>query len=271
MFQKFVVVLCIIGGLFAQSSPIQFTAYEAIYPYDLQSRGKDIYTTISNISTNLGTLGNAAQYEIAIQLKNGFLIRNVINRTANPYVVPTPNYTILIFGSTAPGINSYNINGLTYYIVPVEQIAAVLYSPYKTLSGNPTYTNSLPNGDFPYFSVNVAQRANDIANLIPTIKSNAIFRYNSSVSSFSFQTTVSGNPLPIGSTGGKLNYVQAASFSPPSTPCGSNTTGNGTLLFISYNINKGNNCIASPNVTNYLIAGPDQIIGFAYFFNGGSL
>ncbi len=266
MFQKLILFLSAIFALSSQSTTVSILAAPllaassgtAVFPYDPMQRGLDIYNYITNLSAS--ALGNGINIaEIAIQTTKG-LIHNVINTTAFPNIKPTPNYTILLIGSSGRTGN-YNPTYLTYYILPVEQIVDVIFSPYGSLASNATFTSSQASGVLPIFPVNISQRATDIANIIPIIQANeSLFRYTSGRSSVSFHTTLNGS-FPANLPSGVIRYVQCVSLSPPSSACPVGFTGssNGTELFITYNLQ--NSLFPQPY---FLIASPDQITDFIY-------
>lgn len=236
-------------NLFAQSLNIPDGA--AIYPINLMQRGQDIVNMISTLSNPPFTTSNTNS-EIAIQTRmlnssgQSTLIRNVVSSN----VLPTTNSTILIIGSQfAKGNNS----SLTFYIVPVEQIVEVIYSPNNTLTSGSSFTTMVTTGILPFYEVNLSQRATDILDVFSIIESNpSYFRFKGS-SYFTLQTV-----------DGTIPFVQCVTLTPNllcSTDNISGFTSNGTLLYVTYNTS---NLLSG---SRYVIVGTEEINGINYFPN----
>lgn len=245
------------------TAPIAYSG-AAIFPIDLKNRGQDIVNMISVLST--GTLYNLNNAEIAVLTSRNGLIRFVTS--AN--VIPTTNYTILIIGSLPS--KGASISNLTFYVIPVEQIVEVVYSPYSSVSTSPAFNATVTSGVLPVYPVDLAQRATDLINVLAKIKANTnpntntknYFRYLST-SSFAFQTSLFGPFPPVSNQqvrNGVIHNVQCVSLTPPTNSvCGGTTSfsSHSTLLFVTYNT--GPNYLTNPY---YLVASPDQIYGITY-------
>lgn len=253
-------------SLFGQSFTISEASNGAVtvYPINPGSRGQDIiamFTTLNKAPFKIN-----GQSQIALQTTNNGLITNI------QAITPMKNYTILLIAYLLPsnalppghvGKNAQNISQ-GYVAVPIEQIVELIYSP-TIMSVSSIFTSKVPQGILPVFSVDLAQRAADIQEVVTLLINPPIAIKGSAFTPVSIITGISG-PYYQGTantsatsliTGGVIPQVQAVDTS---------IAPNGTLLLITFKPLQPNQYITSGGFASIVVA-PDQIFGIVFTQN----
>lgn len=223
-----------------------------LYKIDPTTRGPQIATIVSTF--NSAPYSNPAQYEVAIQTGSGFLISPTFAPLAEggfiPYVkeaIASTNGTLLIVTYNPSGISTRN----QYIVIPVEKMAAVMYSPQEITEF--TITSNYPTGELPRYDVDPVLRAADLASVFSTLNATltppSLSPYFTGQDSVGIFTTLSGpfNP-PI--YGGFIPYVQSV-------------TASGAYLIIEYLPVALNGKTFKNNAT--IIVTAEQVIQMVYY------
>ncbi|MBI5273204.1 MAG: hypothetical protein HY861_04395 [Chlamydiia bacterium] len=182
-----------------------------LYPIDPMQRGIEIINTFNALAHASGvqvpevalqtTLTNSIPYTTYKPIINGII----------PYIqsiTQTPSNTLLIITYLGPQAPAQP----QYIVLPIEQTVALLYFPtsFNQPSSSAAFTSASVNGLFPYFSMDLKQRAVDIVSattqlMAPPFKT-------SSVTQVWIQTTLTG-PFNPSIPNGLLKNVQSISVS----------------------------------------------------------
>lgn len=249
--------------LFAGGSSFTFSQNTngaiTVFPINPSFRGADIVA-------HFGIL-NAAPFktprsQIGLQTTNNGLITNI------QFLIPTQNNTILIAAYLLPsnGIPRGSVGkdgsgrGVGYVAIPVEQTVSLIYSP-GTMSTSDVYTSSAPPGTLPVFSVDLPQRAADIAEAVALMVVPPIANPRRSFSPVSLKTMING-PYYTDALGGGTSIIengiipQVVRVIPTDTP-------NSSLLRVEFKPFRTNQFTSSEGVATVIVA-TDQVIGILF-------
>ena len=207
------------------------TGSTAVFSIDPMLRGADLLTMFSALSK---APYKTAQSQLALQTTQSGLILNVQSLTAATYS------TLLIVAYKPANVTQYTV-------VPVEQITELIYSPVAISPSSVFSSLTAPSGNFPYFAVDVSERASDIQNVVTTLITSS--PYKTPVSTVSIQTTLSG-PFYLSFSNGLIPDVKSVLLT---------SATNKTLLLINYKVGFQ---------TTSIVVAPDQIYGIVYSSSG---
>src|SRR3989338_2621144 len=122
------------------------TGSTAVFSINPMLRGADLLTMFSTLSV---VPYKTAQSQLALQTTQSGLIPNVQSLSA-------ATYKTLLIVAYKPGSTPQ------YIVVPVEQITELIYSPVTISSASVFTSLTAPSGNFPFFAVDLSQRATDI-------------------------------------------------------------------------------------------------------------
>jgi hypothetical protein len=215
-------ILCLLVsvGLFAQTVNVAalLSGTPVVYEIDPTERGADIIKMVTTYNS-APFKGPSSEVVLQTRLRGTAGYAPAVVNGLIPYVqsiATATNGTLFIVTYLTPDRSIPQ-----YIVVPVEQIVAVAYSPIAIPTTGFTSVNGT--GVLPFYSIDLADRAADIQNVVNTLLTTA--PYKTSISGVTIQTSLSGPYNPPIAAGGIIPNVKSVSlaFAP-----------NKTMMLISY-------------------------------------
>lgn len=255
MFKKALLACLFSFSLFAQGGDtLNSDGSVIIFPIDPSARGADISAHFSTLDS---TPFKTNQSQIALQTTKNGLITNIQS------ITPMKNNTILLVKYLLPnnalpkGSVGKDSSGASfgYAAIPVEQTVLLVYSP-TTIPTSSVFTSSVPGGTLPIFSVDLAQRAADIEQVVALLANVPIANANLTAFPVSMQTTVNG---PFYSGGTAASSLIVNGLIPQVKSVSSTVSPNGSLLLVTFKPLRVNQFASSDGFATVIVA-TDQVM-----------
>jgi len=264
MFRNVLAICLFSCSLFGQGS---FTFSEnsngsvIIFPVDPSDRGADI---VAHFNTLNSVPFKTDRSQLALQTTKNGLITNIQS------ITPMANSTILLIAFLLPnnslpkGNVGKNSSGASfgYAAIPVEQTVLLVYSP-TTIPASSIFSSSVPGGTLPIFSVDLAQRAADIEQVVSLLANPPIANVNLTAFPVSMQTTLDG-PFYTGGTASSSLIVNG--LIPQVQSVSSTVAPNGSLLLVTFKPPRTNQFTTREGFATVVVAS-DQVLQIIFTQN----